>query len=103
MKLRTRKTKTSAKKPIAKVNTAMAICWPTEYAAARPPKTLTRNACVTPAPWGVNGTAAPTAWTPSTSSTFLTEPPILNASSISQNAVKRNTQPASCMPKTSRR
>ena len=68
-----------------------------------PANTLTSSACATPAPWGVNGTAAPTAFTPSTSSTFFTEPPTLNASSRNQKAVKRNSQPASCTANTSRR
>ena len=56
---------------------------------AVPAKTLTRKACCTPAPPGVNGTAAATALTPSTSSTFFTEPPMLKASSRNQKAVKR--------------
>ena len=46
-----------------------------------PLKTLASSACCTPAPWGVNGTAADTALTPSTSITFLTEPPTPKASS----------------------
>jgi hypothetical protein len=51
----------------------------------------------------VNGTTAATALTPSTSSTFLTEPPTLNASSRKKNAVKRSSQPANWTAKTSRR
>ncbi len=70
---------------------------------AVPANTCTRNACCTPAPPGVNGTAAATALTPSTSSTFFTEPPTLNASSRNQNAVKRHSQPANWTAKTSRR
>jgi hypothetical protein len=55
------------------------------------------------APCGVNGTAAETAFTPSTSSTFLTEPPTLKASSSIQNAAKRKHQPPSCTRNTSRK
>jgi hypothetical protein len=72
-------------------------------AEADPLKTLTSSACWTPAPWGVNGTAADTAFTPSTSSTFFTEPPTWNASSRNQNAAKRKHQPPSCTANTSRR
>ena len=68
-----------------------------------PANTLTSSAWVTPAPWGVNGTAAPTAFTPSTSSTFFTEPPMLKASSRNQKAAKRNSQPANWTANTSRR
>ena len=70
---------------------------------AVPAKTFTRNACCTPAPPGVNGTTAATALTPSTSSTFLTEPPTPNASSRNQNAAKRKHQPPSCTSQTSRK
>ena len=99
---------TSATNPRASENVAMAICWPTEYAAtvaplAAPAKTLTRNACWTPAPPGVNGTIDATALTPSTRSTLRTEPPMPNASSRFQNAAKRNSQPANCTSHTSRR
>ena len=68
-----------------------------------PANTFTSSACATPAPWGVNGTAAATAFTPSTSSTFFTEPPTRNASSSIQNAAKRNTHPASWTANTSRK
>ena len=68
-----------------------------------PLKTLASSACCTPAPWGVNGTAADTALTPSTSITFLTEPPTPKASSNIQKAAKRNSQPANWTPKTWRR
>ena len=95
----------SATRPITNVSAAIAICWPTEYAAtvAPEPKTFTSSACCTPAPPGVNGTSAATAFTPSTSSTLLTEPPTLNASSRHQNAAKRNSQPANCTSHTSRK
>ena len=43
----------------------------------------------------VNGTAAETALTPSTSSTFFTEPPTLKASRSIQKAEKRKHQPPS--------
>ena len=61
-------------------------------------------ACIpfTPGGAGVNGTSAATALTPSTSRTFLTEPPTLNASSRNQNAVKRNAHAPSWTRKTSR-
>ena len=50
LKDRNLNTVTSAKKPTARLNAAIAICWPTEYAAtvapaAVPAKTFTRNAC----------------------------------------------------------
>ena len=61
--------------------------------AAVPAKTFVSSACCTPAPCGVNGTAADTAFTPSTSSTFFTEPPTLKASSSIQKAAKRKHQP----------
>ena len=61
-----------------------------------PANTLTSSACCTPAPCGVKGTAADTAFTPSTSSTFFTEPPTWKASSSIQNAAKRKPQPANC-------
>jgi hypothetical protein len=67
-----------------------------------PRKTFVISACCTPAPCGVKGTAADTAFTPSTSSTFLTDPPTLKASSSIQNAAKRKHQPPSCTRKTSR-
>ena len=70
---------------------------------AVPANTLTSSACCTPAPCGVNGTAAATAFTPSTSSTFLTEPPTLKASSRNQKAAKRNSQPANWTANTSRK
>ena len=72
-------------------------------ALAVPANTVASSACCTPAPPGVNGTAAATALTPRTSITFLTDPPTLNASSSSQNAVKRNAHPPSCTRKTWRR
>ena len=68
-----------------------------------PANTLASSACWTPAPCGVNGTAADTAFTPSTSSTFLTEPPTRNASSSIQKAAKRKHQPANCTANTSRK
>ena len=71
--------------------------------AAVPPKTFTSSACWTPAPPGVNGTSAAMAFTPSTSSTFWTEPPTLNASSRNQKAAKRRHQPPSCTSHTSRK
>ena len=70
---------------------------------ACPAKTFTSSACCTPAPPGVNGTSAATALTPSTSSTFFTEPPTLNAVSRNQNAAKRSPQPPSCTSQTSRK
>src|SRR4051794_35495274 len=102
------KIQNSAAKPTARLKAAIAICWPTEYAAtvapaAVPANTLTKNACCTPAPPGVNGTAAATALTPSTSSTLRTDPPMWNASSRNQNAVKRHSQPANWTANTSRR
>ena len=107
LKLRTRNTNTSAAKPIPKVSTPIAICWPTEYAAtmepaAVPANTFASRACCTPAPCGVNGTAADTAFTPSTSSTFFTDPPTLKASSSIQNATKRQHHPANWTANTSR-
>ena len=86
----------------------MTICWPTEYAAtvapaAAPAKTLTSSACWTPAPPGVNGTTAATAFTPSTSRTLRTDPPTLKASSRHQNAAKRKHQPPNWTANTSRR
>jgi hypothetical protein len=108
LKLRTRKMNTSARKPTPNVKAPIATCWPTEYAATVAPgavsaNTFTRSACATPAPCGVNGTAAATALTPSTNSTFFTDPPTLNASSKNQNAAKRNSQPANCTANTSRK
>src|SRR5215208_6051654 len=80
---------------------------PTEEQAQQirtvPATTLTSSACCTPAPPGVNGTSAATALTPRTSSTFLTEPPTLNDSSSSQNAMNRSAQPPSWTSQTSRR
>ena len=70
---------------------------------AAPANTFVRSACCTPAPCGVNGTAADTAFTPSTSSTFFTEPPTLNASSSIQKAAKRKHQPPSWTRNTSRK
>src|SRR5215216_2518330 len=90
---RKRKMNASAAKPQANVVAAAAV----------PAKTLTSSACCTPAPPGVNGTSAATALTPSTSSTFLTEPPTLNADSRNQNAVKRRNQPPSWTSQTSRK
>ena len=65
-------------------------------------KTFVSSACCTPAPCGVNGTAADTAFTPSTSSTFLTDPPTLKASSSIQKAAKRKHHPPSWTRNTSR-
>ena len=102
---RNRKIHITAASPMPNVSAAIAICWPTEYAAtvAPEPKTFTSSACCTPAPPGVNGTSAATALTPSTSSTLPTDPPTLNASSRHQNAAKRNSQPANWTSHTSRK
>ena len=71
-------------------------------AAAAAGEDLDQQRLGTPAPPGVKGTAAATALTPSTSSTFFTEPPTWNASSRNQKAVKRSSQPANWTARTSR-
>ena len=105
LKERNLKIQITEARPMPKVSAAIAICWPTEYAATTEPepKTFTSSACCTPAPPGVNGTSAATALTPSTSSTFETDPPTWKASSRHQNAAKRHSQPANWTSQTSRK
>ena len=100
--------KITAASPAIAVKAAIAICWPTEYAAttvapALVEKTLTSSACWTPAPPGVNGTAPATWPTAKTSSTFWTEAPTRKASSRNQNAPKRHSHATACSAATSRR
>ena len=97
-----------AHSPRSAVKAAIAICWPTEYAAttavgALEANTLTSSACWTPAPPGVNGTAPATWLTAKTSRTFSTEPPTRNASSRNQKPAKRHTHASAWIDATSRR